>query len=41
MEKTGTLEEAVALWKPVVINGPTDAAISCWTYPESNPDYVL
>ncbi len=25
----------------VVINGLTDAAIKCWDYSESNPDYVL
>jgi hypothetical protein len=37
----------VAIWKTsavrvaVVINGYTDAGIKCWSYPESNPDYVL
>jgi hypothetical protein len=32
---------AGAIWDAVAINGLTHAAIKCWPYPESNPDYVL
>jgi hypothetical protein len=39
--KTGTIREAVAIWEAVVINGLRDAAIKCWPYSESTPDYVL
>jgi hypothetical protein len=36
-----TTWDAVALWRAVVINGLTDAAIKCWPNPESSPDYIL